>query len=56
MFKSNLGILILLFLVAQGVQSQDLKVMTYNIKYDNVNDTVNNWNNRKEIMLKLIRH
>ena len=56
MFKSNLGILILLFLVAQGVQSQDLKVMTYNIKYDNVNDTVNNWNNRKESMLKLIRH
>jgi endonuclease/exonuclease/phosphatase family metal-dependent hydrolase len=46
----------LFFLMAQGFQSQDLKVMTYNIKYDNINDTVNNWNDRKESMLKLIRH
>lgn len=28
--------------------------MSYNIKYDNVNDTVNNWNNRKRAMVKLI--
>ena len=47
--------LLLLFLV-QGIQSQDIKVMTYNIKYDNVNDTVNNWNDRKGSMLKLIRY
>lgn len=30
--------------------------MTYNIKYDNVNDTVNNWNDRKESLVKLIQH
>ncbi|MBD0776700.1 endonuclease/exonuclease/phosphatase family protein [Maribacter sp. ANRC-HE7] len=30
--------------------------MTYNIKYDNTKDTVNNWNDRKESMIKLIRH
>ena len=47
--------LLLLFLV-QGIQSQDIKVMTYNIKYDNVNDTINNWNDRKGSMLKLIRY
>ncbi|AYN67751.1 endonuclease/exonuclease/phosphatase family protein [Euzebyella marina] len=28
--------------------------MTYNIKYDNVNDTVNNWNDRKSSMVELI--
>ena len=32
---------------------QDLKVMTYNIKYDNKNDTVNNWNDRKLPMVQL---
>ncbi|MBM1107665.1 endonuclease/exonuclease/phosphatase family protein [Aurantibacter crassamenti] len=30
--------------------------MSYNIKYDNVDDTVNNWNDRKENMVKLIKH
>lgn len=30
--------------------------MTYNIKYDNKNDTVNNWNHRKTDMVKLIEH
>jgi endonuclease/exonuclease/phosphatase family metal-dependent hydrolase len=32
------------------------KVMTYNIKYDATSDTVNNWNFRKEAMVKLIKH
>ncbi|TLP80321.1 endonuclease/exonuclease/phosphatase family protein [Maribacter sp. ACAM166] len=30
--------------------------MTYNIKYDNVNDTVNNWNDRKDAMVELLQH
>ncbi|NNE75668.1 MAG: endonuclease/exonuclease/phosphatase family protein [Pricia sp.] len=30
--------------------------MTYNIKYDNVNDTVNNWNDRKTEMVNLLNH
>ncbi|MGS0524177.1 endonuclease/exonuclease/phosphatase family protein [Zobellia nedashkovskayae] len=30
--------------------------MSYNIKYDNVNDTVNNWNDRKAPMVRLIKH
>lgn len=54
--KTNISIFLLLLFIAQGIQSQDLKVMTYNLKYDNTNDTVNNWNDRKESMLKLIRH
>lgn len=34
--------------------SQSPTIMTYNIKYDNVNDTVNNWNDRKSSMVELI--
>ncbi|EAR01689.1 hypothetical protein FB2170_14213 [Maribacter sp. HTCC2170] len=30
--------------------------MTYNIKYDNKKDTVNNWNDRKASLVRLIRH
>ncbi|MDE3740802.1 endonuclease/exonuclease/phosphatase family protein [Maribacter polysaccharolyticus] len=56
MFKSNLGIPILFFLLVQGLQSQEIKVMTYNIKYDHTIDTLNNWNDRKESMVKLIRY
>ncbi|MGB7394962.1 MAG: endonuclease/exonuclease/phosphatase family protein [Pricia sp.] len=35
---------------------QEIKMMTYNIKYDNVNDTVNNWNDRRESLVELIEH
>ena len=30
--------------------------MTYNIKYDNTKDRVNNWNDRKESLVSLIRY
>ena len=35
---------------------QKMTAMSYNIKYDNVNDSVNNWNNRKQAMVRLIKH
>lgn len=35
---------------------QDLSLMTYNIKYDNTNDTINNWNDRKEALVELLQH
>ncbi|SHI98815.1 Metal-dependent hydrolase, endonuclease/exonuclease/phosphatase family [Pseudozobellia thermophila] len=44
----------ILFFLAFTLQGQDVKVMTYNIKYDNVSDTVNNWNDRKHPMVDLI--
>jgi endonuclease/exonuclease/phosphatase family metal-dependent hydrolase len=45
-----------LFLVASlSLQAQQVKIMSYNIKYDNVNDTVNNWNDRKEPMVQLLQ-
>lgn len=47
---------LLLFIGSSIVYGQEIKVMTYNIKYDNVNDTVNNWNDRKEKLVELIEH
>jgi endonuclease/exonuclease/phosphatase family metal-dependent hydrolase len=44
------------FLLFLTGQSQEIKVMTYNIKYDNVDDTVNNWNDRKDAMVQLLKH
>ncbi len=46
----------LFYMTTLSFYGQDLKVMTYNIKYDNVNDTVNNWNDRKASLVKLIEH
>ncbi len=43
-------------LISGFLSAQEIKVMTYNIKYDNVNDTVNNWNDRKKAMVDLIEH
>lgn len=49
--------LIIIFLCATPfLKAQEFKAMSYNIKYDNVNDTVNNWNDRKEAMVKLLHH
>ncbi|HEA22795.1 MAG TPA: endonuclease/exonuclease/phosphatase family protein [Pricia antarctica] len=30
--------------------------MTYNIKYDNLSDTVNNWNDRRDRLIALVKH
>ncbi len=49
-------LVLLLFIGSSIVYGQEIKVMTYNIKYDNVNDTVNNWNDRKEKLVELIKH
>lgn len=44
-----------LILVTGFLSGQELKLMTYNIKYDNVNDTVNNWNDRKSGMVEFLK-
>ncbi|WP_198146861.1 endonuclease/exonuclease/phosphatase family protein [Maribacter thermophilus] len=52
-FKIILSLTILL--VVSNSYCQTVKVLTYNIKYDNVNDTVNNWNDRKGDMVRLLK-
>lgn len=54
-FLKLIGIVLVIFMANKGF-SQDISVMTYNIKWDNTNDTVNNWNDRKEAMVDLLKH
>lgn len=49
-------ITIALLLIGFASHGQKIKAMTYNIKYDNKNDTVNNWNDRKQKMVQLIMY
>lgn len=44
-----------LFFLSAPNYGQNVKILTYNIKYDNVNDTVNNWNDRKMAMAHQIK-
>ena len=45
-----------LLIVSNMLFIQEITVMTYNIKYDNVDDTINNWNDRKADMVELLKH
>ena len=45
-----------LFISFLTTYGQEVKVLSYNIKYDNVHDTVNNWNDRKEAMVELLNY
>ena len=49
-------IILLIALTPPLSYGQDISLMSYNIKYDNTQDTVNNWNDRKEKMVGLIEH
>lgn len=40
--------LIILLIFSTTISAQKLKIMTYNIRYDNPNDGENSWSNRKE--------
>ncbi|WP_417360672.1 endonuclease/exonuclease/phosphatase family protein [Galbibacter sp.] len=47
---------ILATLICGVVSAQDLKVMSYNIKYDNPSDTANNWENRKAFLISQLNY
>ncbi len=46
---------ILLMMVSSALLAQSIKVMTYNIRYDNKSDAINNWNDRKSGLVKMIK-
>lgn len=56
--KGRIGIYILLFVSTVFVATaQKMDVLTYNIRYDNPRDSINNWDNRKEFLIaQLIFH
>ncbi|MCM4153257.1 endonuclease/exonuclease/phosphatase [Arenibacter sp. N53] len=47
---------LVLFIIPISSSSQTTNIISYNIKYDNTGDTINNWNDRKASLAKLIQH
>jgi len=45
-----------LFIIPKASFSQTTNLISFNIKYDNTSDTINNWNKRKASLAKLIQH
>ena len=57
--KNTFSTVLLVFvLMALPIElaSQTTNLISYNIKYDNTGDTINNWNDRKETMVHLLQH
>lgn len=55
MINKNFFFFLIIFQLST-IHGQDIKLMTYNIKYDKVDDSLNNWNDRKEALVQLIKH
>lgn len=54
--RSLKGLIVILFLLlGNELFSQNLRVASYNIRYDNPSDSLNNWKFRKDVIAKLIR-
>ncbi|MBC8767952.1 endonuclease/exonuclease/phosphatase family protein [Arenibacter sp. BSSL-BM3] len=53
---TTLVIGLVLFAIPLPSLSQTTNIISYNIKYDNTGDTINNWNDRKASLAKLIQH
>ncbi|MCL5244907.1 endonuclease/exonuclease/phosphatase family protein [Cellulophaga sp. 20_2_10] len=57
MIKKYAFVIVVAFtLFSTSLTSQNIKAMTFNIKYDNTGDTINNWNFRKAKMVALVQH
>lgn len=48
--------LLLAAFLCSATYAQDLQVMSYNIKYDNTSDSVNNWENRKAFLISQLNY
>lgn len=55
-FTSILPAIVLIFLLAEGLLAQEMRVMSYNIRYKNSIDSINGWEYRKENVAALIRY
>lgn len=55
-FPITLVLGIVLSAIPAILSSQHINLISYNIKYDNKGDTINNWNDRKATMAALIQH
>ena len=48
--RKILFLIFIFILMFDNIQSQTLRILTYNIRYDNPEDGVNQWSKRKEIL------
>lgn len=55
-FRKSISLLTLLLIATIGFAGSPVKVMTWNIRYDNPDDGVNRWDNRKEEVAGLIQN
>ena len=49
--KKILNLIIVALTVLTSANGQNVSIMTYNIRYNNVNDGVNRWDQRKDVLL-----
>ena len=50
----NILVMIMLFSFSNYQKDNDLKVISYNIRYNNLNDGINKWDNRKETLFNFL--
>ena len=52
----NILIMLMLFSFSNYQKDNDLKVISYNIRYNNLNDGINKWDNRKETVFNFLNN
>lgn len=55
-FLKNALLLPILVGIATTITAQDLRVMTYNIRFDNPADSLNSWTHRREYLVAQVAH
>ena len=53
--RNLICIVLLAIIVSCNSQATDLNIMTYNVRYDNPDDNLNNWQYRKDVAAEMIR-
>ncbi|TFG71266.1 MAG: hypothetical protein E4H26_12650 [Flavobacteriales bacterium] len=53
--KTKYWLPLFLLMISTDAWAQTIKVMTYNIRYDNKGDTINNWNDRRAGLVKMLK-
>ena len=52
----NIIIMLMLFSFSNYQKDNGLKVISYNIRYNNLNDGINKWDNRKETIFNFLNN
>ncbi len=55
LIKKLFVVVIILFIIPMSISAQSTTLISYNIKYDNKSDTINNWQDRKHKIINLLK-